>query len=120
MFIQMCTYGQHLIHATHHCSISNRQCREQQHFTVQEHCLAASSVDVLWLMQEEQVEYLDDSEVDFSSDDDDEDMEDFEGGDDDRLAAGQSQLGKRQAGTEYLHVSVQCPCAACSTLDRLS
>ena len=80
--------------------------REEQCFTVQEHCLAASCVDVLWLMQEEQVEYLDDSEVDFSSDDNDEDMEDFEGGDDDRLAAGQSQLGKRQAG-EYLHVSVQ-------------
>ena len=30
-------------------------------------------------MQEKQVEYLDDSEVDFSSDDDEEDMEDFAG-----------------------------------------
>ncbi|KAA6426155.1 MAG: protein MAK16 [Trebouxia sp. A1-2] len=49
--------------------------------------------------EKEQVEYLDDSELDFSSDDDEEDMEDFDGGDDERLAAGQSQLGKRPAGS---------------------
>ncbi len=48
------------------------------------------------------MEYLDDSEVDFSSDDDEEDMEDFEGGGgDERLAPGQSQLGKRQAGAAW-------------------
>jgi len=52
---------------------------------------------------QEQVEYLDDSEVDFSSDDDEEDMEDFEGGDDERIAAGQRQLGKRPAGMHSFH-----------------
>ena len=48
-------------------------------------------------MQEKQVEYLDDSEVDFSSDDDEEDMEDFAGADGARPAPG--WLGKRPAGT---------------------
>ena len=44
--------------------------------------------------------YLDDSEVDFSSDDDDdddEDIEDFAGGDDTMHSAG--QLGKRPSGS---------------------
>ena len=49
------------------------------------------------------MEYLDDSEVDFSSDDDEEDMEDLEGGDDERIAAGQRQLGKRPAGMHSFH-----------------
>ena len=50
-------------------------------------------------VQEEQVQYLDDSEVDFSSDADDEeeDMEDFDGADGARPASG--WLGKRPAGT---------------------
>ena len=44
------------------------------------------------------MEYLEDSEVDFSSDDDDEedDMEDFAGPDDSRRGAG--HLGKRPSG----------------------
>ncbi len=57
---------------------------------------------------QEQVEYLDDSEVDFSSDDDEEDMEDFEGDNDVRLAAGQSQLGKRPAGMHSVHSNRTC------------
>lgn len=51
-------------------------------------------------MQEEQVEYLEDSEVDFSSGDDEDeedDMEDLAGPDGGRPFAG--QLGKRPAGT---------------------
>lgn len=56
------------------------------------------------------MEYLDDSEVDFSSDDDEEDMEDFEGGDDEKLAAGQSQLGKRPAGIHSVHPKHACLC----------
>lgn len=54
------------------------------------------------------MEYLDDSELDFSSDDDEEDMEDFDGGDDERLAAGQSQLGKRPAGMHSDHPNHTC------------
>lgn len=44
------------------------------------------------------MEYLEDSEVDFSSDDDDEedDMEDFAGRDDSRRSAG--HVGKRPSG----------------------
>jgi len=57
---------------------------------------------------QEQVEYLDDSEVDFSSDDDEEDMEDFDGDNDERLAAGQSQLGKRPAGMHSVHPKHTC------------
>ena len=49
-------------------------------------------------MQEEQVEYLENSEVDFSSDDngDEDDMEDFSGRDEGRRSAG--HLGKRPSG----------------------
>ena len=56
------------------------------------------------------MEYLDDSEVDFSSDDDEEDMEDFDGDNDERLAAGQSQLGKRPAGMHSVHPNHACLC----------
>lgn len=54
-------------------------------------------------MQEEQVEYLEDSEVDFSSDDDDDedDMEDFAGRDEGGRSAG--HLGKRPSGMLSLH-----------------
>ena len=51
-------------------------------------------------VQEAQVEYLEDSEVDFSSDDDDEDdMEDFVGPDEGRRSAG--HLGKRPSGISF-------------------
>lgn len=54
-------------------------------------------------VQEEQVQYLEDSEVDFSSDDDDEedDMEDFAGGDEGAPFAGPTGLGKRRSGTLF-------------------
>ena len=62
------------------------------------------------------MEYLDDSEVDFSSDDDEEDMEDYEGGDEGRLPAGQSQLGKRPPGAVSCHAShASSSLAHCST-----
>ena len=57
---------------------------------------------------QEQVEYLEDSEVDFSSDDDEEDMEDFDGDNDERLAAGLSQLGKRPTGMHSVHSNRTC------------
>ena len=52
-------------------------------------------------VQEEQVEYLEDSEVDFSSDDDDEedDMEDLAGPDGSMRSAG--HLGKRPSGIPH-------------------
>ena len=53
------------------------------------------------LLQDEQVEYLDDSEVDFSSDDDEEDMEDFDAIGAERLAAAPSQRGKRPPGQPF-------------------
>lgn len=54
------------------------------------------------LMQEEQVQYLEDSEVDFSSDDDDkeDDMEDFAGPSDTATDGLPSSLGKRRSGMQ--------------------
>lgn len=72
----------------------------------------------LWLtLQEEQVQYLEDSEVDFSSDDDEEDdMEDFAGGDDGVPPAGPSGLGKRRQGMPICSTFAQWwRVAACAT-----
>lgn len=65
------------------------------------------ALTLLLALQEEQVQYLEDSEVDFSSDEDEEDdMEDFAGGDEGPASgsAGPSGLGKRRSGTNtFLH-----------------
>lgn len=56
-------------------------------------------------VQDEQVEYLEDSEVDFSSDsddDDEDDMEDIAGRDEGRHSAG--HLGKRPSGILWLQL----------------
>ena len=73
------------------------------------HCLHTVHADCIShvAVQEEQVEYLDDSEVDFSSDEDDdeeEDMEDFAGQGGGRPPTGRP--GKRPAGAQALQTPV--------------
>lgn len=91
---------QHAVHLPKQSSLPAYQLRLSTNFM-----LGNTANTRLVFVQEEQVEYLDDSEVDFSSDDDEEDMEDYEGGDEGRLPAGQSQLGKRPSGTVSCHAS---------------